>query len=142
MINLRERSQSEETSNLWPKSWTNPFAKNANFQPFKYQRFCSLESFLYQECRQTLFLIDYNQNKQGEETSNFWPRSWTNPFAKNGNFLTFKYQRFCSLEKVFLYQEWHQIHFLINLKEKYQGEETSNFWPKSWTNFFARDVNF
>ena len=69
--------------------------------------------------------MNYNQNKQDKETSTFRPKSWTNPFAKNGNFSALKYQRFCSLEKVFLCQEWHQIHFLINLKEKYQGEETS-----------------
>ena len=29
------------------------------------------------------------QESEGKETSNFWPKVWTNPFVKNANYATF-----------------------------------------------------
>ena len=47
-----------------------------------------------------------------------------------------------SSEKLIFYQEHCQTPFLINLAEKSEGKETSNVWPKSWTNTFAKNANF
>ena len=40
---MAEKSEGKETSNVLPKSWTNPFAKKANFSTFNYQLICSVE---------------------------------------------------------------------------------------------------
>ena len=72
------------------------------FQLSNINVFFSLEKpFLYPENCQTFFLINLAEESEGKETSNFWPKSWTNPFAKNANFSTSKYQLICRLEKDF-----------------------------------------
>ena len=36
LISLAEKSEGKETWNFWLKSWTDPFAKNANFSTSNY----------------------------------------------------------------------------------------------------------
>ena len=64
--------------------------------------FFSLENrIFYQEDCQTLFLNNLAKKNEGKETSNFWPKSWTNPFAKNADFSTYSYQLICIVKKGF-----------------------------------------
>ena len=101
MINLVEKSEGKETSNFWPKSKTNPFVKMQILHVSK-PMFCSLEKVIfYQKHWQTLFLINFVQKIEGQETSNFWPKEWTNRFAKKAIFSTSKYQLICSLLNFF-----------------------------------------
>ena len=65
VINLTRKSLDKEISNFWPKSWTSPFWKNANFAAL-YQWFCSREKLvLNQGCRQTAFFINFLEKRQG-----------------------------------------------------------------------------
>ena len=58
------KKKSKETWNFWPKLWTNPFLKNANFAIFWYQCSFSLEKlFVYQEHYQTFFFCEFGQKK-------------------------------------------------------------------------------
>ena len=45
-MNLAEKSEGKETTNLLSKSWTNPFGKNANVSTPKYELICSQEKVL------------------------------------------------------------------------------------------------
>ena len=50
LMNLAEKSEGKETTNLLSKSWTNPFGKSANVSTPKYELICSQEKvFLCQE---------------------------------------------------------------------------------------------
>ena len=90
--------------------------------------FFSLQKLIfYQEHCQILFLIHFTKKSEGKETWNFWQKLWTNPFAKNANFSTSKYQLICSVE---------------NFAKESEGKETKNFWSKLWTNPFAKIANY
>ena len=82
-----------------------------------------------QERLLTLFSNNLNKKKQGEETSNFNQKCELTPFIKMqilqlSNINVFFFVR---VEKVIFYQEHCQAFFLINLAEKSEGQETSNF---------------
>ena len=63
------------------------------------------ELIFYQEHCQRLFLMNLAEKSEGKETTNLLSKSSTNPFGKNANVSTPKYELICSLEKVFLCQE-------------------------------------
>ena len=83
-IYLAEKSEGKETSKFWPKSWSYPFPKNANFstsncQPIWRVKVFSIKNIAKYCCDQ------FGLEKQDEETSNLWPKL----LAKNGNYATF-----------------------------------------------------
>ena len=132
----------KETSNFWLISWTNPIAKSANFSTSKYQLICRLEKgFLCQERFWTLSFNNLNQKKRGEETSIFDQKYELSPFVKI-KILQLLISTFYWSKKLFFYQGHCQTLYLINMAEKSEGKETSNFWSKSSTNPFAKKANF
>ena len=122
-----------ENSNFWPKSWVNPFCKNANSSTFWKWPFYSLERLVffpkrYLEVFPGIFSIKTNM----PESSNFWPKSWVNPFCKNANFSTFWKWPSYSLERlVFSLKHYLEV-FAGVFSIQTNMRESSNFWPKSW----------
>ena len=91
----------------------------------------SLEKpFLYPKNCQTFFLINLAEESEGKETSNFWPKSWTNPFAKNANFSTSKYQLICRLEKDFCVRNVSEHSFWTIWTRKSKVSKLQIFDPK------------
>ena len=128
-----------ESSNFWPKSWVNPFCKNANVSTFWKWPFYSLERLVfslkhYLDVFQGVFSIKTDM----QESSDFWPKSWVNPFCKNANLSTFWKWPFYSLERlVFSVKHYLEV-FPGVLSIKTNMHESSNFWIKSWANPFEK----
>ena len=101
------------------------------FQLSNINVFFSLEKpFLYPKNCQTFFLINLAEESEGKETSNFWPKSWTNPFAKNANFSTSKYQLICRLEKDFCVRNVSEHSFWTIWTRKSKVSKLQIFDPK------------
>ena len=130
LINLAEESEGKETSNFWPKSWTNPFAKNANFSTSKYQLICRLEKdFCVRNVSEHSFWTIWTRKSKVSKLQIFDPKYEL--LCKKWKFCNFLIPLFFSLEKLIFYQEHYQTLFMMKLAEKSEGKETSNFWPKS-----------
>ena len=78
----------EESLNFWLKSWVNPFAKYPVFRLYEIHFLQSSKaSFLYP---QTSLLVLFSIKTNHEESSNFWQKSWVNPFGKYVIFQLYK----------------------------------------------------
>ena len=110
--------------NFWPKVWTIPFVKIKILQLLISTFYWSKKLFFYQGHCQTLYLINMAEKSEGKETSNFWSKSSTNPFAKKANFSTSNYRLMWSLERVFVSRTSLNVIF-----EQFKPEE------RSWRNF-------
>ena len=124
---------------FWPKSWVNPLCKNANFSTFWKWLFDNLERLVlslkhHLEVFQGVFSIKTDMH----ESSNFWRKSWVNPFSKNANFLDFLKMTFYSLERLLFSLKRYLEVFPGVFSIKTNMHEISNLWPKSWVNPFAK----
>ena len=136
LINFAEKNEGQETSNFWP------LCKKAIFSTSKYQLICSLRKFfcLKNVSKHSFWSIWTRENKVRK--LQIFDQNYNLAPLQKGKFCKFLKSIFFSVGKVIFYQKHWQTLFLINLAQKSDGQETSNFWPKSWTNHFANNANF
>ena len=85
-----------------------------------------------------IFLGLFCQKTNYGKKSNFWPKPWTNPFAKSRIFYTFLKRNFSVKESLLFYLEYQQTIFPGLFCPKTNYGKNSNFWPKPWTNPFEK----
>ena len=109
----------------------NPFEKIRIFYTFLKRNYSVKESLLfYLEYQQTIFLGLFCPKTNYGKNSNFWPKPWTNPFAKIPIFSTFLKRHFCVQESLLFYLEYQQTIFVGLFCPKTKHGKNSNFPPK------------
>ena len=102
---------------------------------------CSLYSpkthFFLLEYRKTNFPGLFCQNKNMEKVQIFDKNHLLTPFQKS-TCLDFFDSLFYSLKRRFFFLEHHKTHFPGLFCPEVKGGKLSTFWPKLWTNPFAK----
>ena len=125
------------------KPWVNPFGKIVNFSTFWTSCFYSLEGcfFVLEYCKRH-FAGLYCQKKKVGKWASFGPKSWVNPFVKMLVIRPFELLFFYSLERCFLFVEYHQTRFSVIFFAEIKIWRIGNFWPHIWTNPFGKEPFF
>ena len=113
-----------------------PLWKNGHFHIMLKWYFCSAESpFSYLEHYKTSIVDLFKGTWDSGEFSNFWRKSWVNPFGKNEHCPTMLKWHFSTLESLFFGRLDHYWTLCLGLfQRKWDWEEYSNFFQKSWAN--------
>ena len=120
------------------KSQGNPFRKTSIFRLFELFVFIAFKGvFSFQNIIKDIFKA-YIAEKKVVKMAIFGPKPWVNSVGKMSIFRLFLTCCFYSLERLFLFLEYHKRHFpgLYCLKKK--GEKMAIFGPKPWVNPFVK----